>query len=201
MPDYQRATAYKFRIGELSKGVPIIEGDRFAFLDLLGKRIARVNIVGNIIEKYESEGEKRFAAVTLDDASGQIKIRAFGDDIEKLKEHGQGDTVLVIGNLRYFNGELYILPEIIKKKEPEYLLIRKLEREKEKPASKEEVKESKGMIIDMIKKAEETQGVEVEKLILELNSIPADVINQEVKRMLEDGVIYEPRPGKVRWLG
>ena len=201
MAEYQRSTAYKFRIGELLKGQPVMDGDRFGYLDLEGKKVVRVNIVGNIVEKFESEGEKKFASITLDDASGQIKARVFGEDVSKLRDFGQGDSVLIIGMLRYFSGELYILPDIIKKKEPEYLLIRKLEREKGKPFTKVEIKESRQKILEKIKSSEGEQGIEVERLIIELNDIPADVINQEIMKLLEEGVIYEPRPGKVRWLG
>jgi RPA family protein len=201
MAEYQRATAYKFRIGELLKGQPVMDGERFGLLDLEDKKVIRINVIGNIVEKFESEGERKFAAITLDDASGQIKVRVFGDDVGKLKDFGQGDTVLIIGMLRYFSGELYILPEIMKKKEPNYLLIRKLEREKVKPVLKAEIKDSRQKILDRIKNSEEEQGIEVEKLIIELNEIPADIINNDITKLLEEGVIYEPRPGKVRWLG
>ena len=94
---------------------------------------------------------------------------------------------------------------MIIRKEPDYLLVRKLEREKERP-----VKESGGgggedspghKILEMIKTSEDTQGIEVEKLIVDLSMISAEIINQEVQKMLEQGIIYEPRPGKVRYLG
>jgi hypothetical protein len=29
----------------------------------------------------------------------------------------------------------------------------------------------------------------------------AEIINQEIQKLLEEGIIFEPRPGKVRWLG
>ena len=32
-------------------------------------------------------------------------------------------------------------------------------------------------------------------------SIEPSLINQEIKKALEDGIIYEPRPGIVRYLG
>ena len=63
MPDeqYKRNIAYKFRIGEVLMGKPVMDGERFSFLELGNKKIIRVNIIGNIIEKYESEGEKKTA--------------------------------------------------------------------------------------------------------------------------------------------
>ena len=134
MPEQQfkRNIAYKLRLGELLIGKPIFDGERFSFLELGLKKIKRVNIIGNIVDKYEMEGERKYLSLTLDDGSGQIKLKAFGDDVDKFKEVNQGDTVIVIGTLRSWNNETYITPEIIKHQDPKYLLVRKLELEKVK---------------------------------------------------------------------
>lgn len=202
MPDFQRATAYKLRIGDILKGKLNITDERFNFLELDNKQVLRVNVVANIIEKYNAEGEKKYLAFTIDDASGQIRLKIFGEDVEKFKETGQGDTVVVIGMLRFFNNEVYIAPEIIKIQDPRYLLVRKLELEKEMPKElpKEEIKAVKDQIIEMIRTAENEGGVETEKIIMELKASP-DIINQEITKLLEEGLAYEPRPGKLRWLG
>lgn len=201
----KRQTAYKMRIGDLLKGKPIIEqGDiaRFKFLELGNRQIIRVNIVANIVDKYSSEGEKKYLSLTIDDASGQITVRAFGDDVKRFSEILQGNTVLVIGTLRFFNNEIYIAPEIIKHADPKYLLVRKLELDKEKPkiTNKEEILAIKDQIIEMIKNYEEQGGIETEKIILDLKASP-EIINQEITKLLEEGLIYEPRPGKIRYLG
>jgi RPA family protein len=198
---FQRATAYKLRIGDVLAGKPSLDGERFNFLELGDRQIIRVNIVANIIEKYQSE-EKKYVSFTIDDASGQIRIKIFGDDIEKFAEIGQGDTVTIIGMLRLYNNELYISPEIIKPQDPRYLLVRKLELEKETPkqTSKEETKAVKDRIIDMIKQAEQEGGIDTDKLIMEIKS-PPEIINQEITKLLEEGLVYEPRPGKIRYLG
>jgi len=198
----KRATAYKLRVGDILAGKQIIDQDRFNFLELGNKQVVRVNVVANIIEKYESEGERKYVSLTIDDASGQIRIKIFGAETEKFKEISQGDTVMVIGKLRVFNNELYILPEIIKKKDPRYLLVRKLELEKERPKqpAKEEVKAVKDQVIEMIKAAESEGGIDTDQLIMKINASP-DIINQEIQKMLEEGLAYEPRPGKIRYLG
>ena len=198
MPDFTRAIAYKLRIGDIQKGTPNIVEERFNFLELGDKQVIRVNIVANIVEKYNSEGEKKYLALTIDDASGQIRLKSFGDDTDKFQDKAQGDTVMVIGLLKYYNNELYIAPEIIKSQDPRYLLVRKLELDKEMPVTKQEMTEIRGQVIDMIKK--EAEGIDTDKIIMELKSSP-DTINQEIAKMIEEGLIYEPRPGKVRWLG
>jgi len=201
----KREIAYKLRIGDILAGKPILEQEsgRFNILELGDKKIIRVHIIANVIDKFTSEGEKKFANLTIDDASGQIQIRAFGDDIVLFNDISQGHTLRVIGVLRTFNNELYILPEIIKIIDPRYLLVRKLEIEKLKPPSeikKEEMFAVKDKIIKSIKDAEAQEGIDSERLIMEIRASP-DIINQEIRKLLEEGIIYEPRPGKLRYLG
>lgn len=198
----KRNIAYKFRIGSLLSGNPIIEADRLKHLEIENKQVIRVNLIANIVDKYVQDGEKKFASITLDDASGQIKVKAFGEDIEKFSAFNQGDTVILIGLVRSWNNELYLTPEIIKKKDPAFLLVRKLEAEFSAPKTptKEQLHNVKDKIISMVRDAETNGGIDIEKIILELKETP-DLINQEIKRLLEDGIAYEPRPGKLRWLG
>jgi RPA family protein len=208
MPEQQfkRNIAYKFRIGELLIGKPIFDGERFSFLELGNKKIIRVNVIGNIVDKYEREGDSKYLSLTLDDGSGQIKLKAFSDDVNKFKNVNQGDTVIVIGLLRSYNNETYIAPEIIKHHDPKYLLVRKLELEKERiqssvPVEKEKIVAIKDKILDLIKNSEDEGGIEIDRIILQLRDTSPDIINQEIKKLLEEGIIFEPRPGKMRWLG
>ena len=198
----QRATAYKLKIGEILSGKPIMDGDRLSALEVGEKKINKINVVANIIEKFVSEGEKKYVSLTIDDASGQIKVRIFGESVERFKDVDQGHTVLIIGMLRSFNNEVYVLPDIIRVLDPKYLLVRKLEFEQNKPkeVNKEEIKELKDKILDMIKNSEGDGGAETEEIILKLKSDP-DLINKEIQKLLEEGLIYEPRPGKIRFLG
>lgn len=207
---FKRNVAYKFRIGDILIGKPItnnISGnERFAFLELGDKKIVRVNVIGNIVDKYENLGETKYVSFTVDDGSGQIRLKVFGDDTERFKNFYQGQTVVIIGVLRHWNQELYISPEIIREMSPKYLLIRKLETEKEKavsqkPIAKEQIIAIKDRILDMIKDAEKDNGIETEKLILALQEFSPDIINKEIQKLLEEGIVFEPRPGRIRYLG
>jgi RPA family protein len=201
-PNFKRNIAYKFRVGGIVEGNQIFEEDRLTHVDINGKKVVRVNVIANIVDKYVQEGEKKFGSITLDDASGQIKVKLFGDDIDKLSDLNQGDTLIVIGLLRSWNNEMYITPEILKKKDPTYLLVRKLEVEGEqsKELDKGQVAELKDKIIAMVKSGDGDGGVNIDKIILELKE-PSEIINREIKKLLEDGIAYEPRPGKLRYLG
>jgi len=204
MPEaIKRHTAYKLRIGDLAKGKSIMEEGRLRFVELGDKQIYRVNIIANIIERYASEGEKKYLFFTIDDASGQIHLKIFGDDIERFKDITQGNSVRVIGTINAFNNENYISPEIIKVVDPRHLLVRKLELDMEKsqkPVDKKEIIAIKDRIIEMVKNAEGEGGIEADKIIMAMDTAP-QIINQEITRLLEEGVLYEPRPGKIRFLG
>lgn len=199
---YKRQTAYKYRIGQLLSGKPMLEQERLKSLDIEGKQVVRLNLIANCTDKYVQEGEKKFGSMTLDDGSGQIKVKVFGDDVEKIQAFQQGETLVVIGMLRYWNQEVYLTPEIIKKKEPTYLLIRKLEIEATMPKAVSTAQSSgvKEKLLALVKEAEKEQGIEIEKIKNTLKEHPS-IIEQEIKKLLEEGMIYEPRPGKVRYLG
>lgn len=216
MPELRkRETAYKIRIGELLRGSQIFDQSQSGTLDNINprllhvelgdKKIIRVNIIANIVDKFESQGETRFASITLDDGSGQVKARVFGEEINKFQDIIQGDTLLVIGLLRSFKQELYILPEIIRKQDSKYLLIRKLEIDKKNrpliPADKQKIRAFRDQIIELIKISEVYQGIDKDEIIMKLNNIKPEIISQELQRLIEDGLVYESKPGRVRYLG
>ncbi|MFQ5531556.1 MAG: OB-fold nucleic acid binding domain-containing protein [Candidatus Nanoarchaeia archaeon] len=212
---FKRHIAFKVKIGDLLIGKPIMTSEgRFNNLELGDKKISRVNIIGNIVDKFENPGSQdagggsKYTFFTLDDGSGQIQLKCFGDDVEKFKPIVQGLTVIVIGVLRHWNNETYIQPEIIHETDPKYLLIRKLEIEKnhseklsQQPIQKEKIVEVKDKILENIKNAEPDGGIETDNLLKTLQGTSPELVNQEIKKLLEEGMIFEPRPGKLRWLG
>jgi DNA polymerase III alpha subunit len=198
----KRNVAYKIRIGDILKGVPMMSEGKFLFLELGDRKVVRINILANCVDKFIQEGEKQFATLTVDDASGQMKIKAFGEDIEPLKDVMQGDTLQIIGNVREWNGELYIIPEVIKKVDSRWLLVRKLEIQNSRRDIPGDVKNSalKDSIMTKIKEAEVDGGIDVDTIIMDVEASP-EAINEEVKKLLEEGLVYEPRPGRLRYLG
>lgn len=204
---FKRNIAYKIKVGDILLGKPIMDNERFSFLELGDKKIVRVNVIGNIVDKFDNTGERKYTFLKLDDGSGQINLKVFGDDTLKFKEITQGLTVLVIGTLRHWSNETYLQPEIIKEQDTKYLLIRKLELEKNNfskkttPIEKSKIIAIKDSIITLIKNAEEEGGIEKEQIILKLKDVSPEIINQEITKFLEEGIIFEPRPGKVRYLG
>jgi DNA polymerase III alpha subunit len=218
MPEIRkRETAHKIRIGDLLKGDPIfdqtppepgtqITNPRLLHVALGDKKIVRVNLIANVIDKFESTGETKFATLTVDDGSGQIRARVFSDDLHKFENIVQGDTLTVIGLVRSYNNELYVSPDLIRKQEPKYLLIRKLELEKDAPKQpttqeKKEIKSHREDIIDLVKSSEDNEGIDKDEIIMKFKDAKPDVLSQEIQKLLEEGTIYEPKPGRVRYLG
>jgi len=198
----KRNVAYKMRIGDILKGKPVLDEGKFIFLELGEKKVVRVNVLANCIDKFVQEGEKKYASVTVDDASGQIRLKVFGDDVEMLTDVNQGDTLQIIGNVREWNGDLYIIPEVAKKVDLRWLLVRKLETQN---ARKDIVPEAgaspvKDTIMKKIKEAETDGGIDIDAIIMDVEASP-DQINVEIKKLLEEGLVYEPRPGRLRYLG
>ncbi len=197
----KRNVAYKLRIGDILNGKPYRAEGKFLFLELGEKKVVRVNILANCIDKFVQEGEKKYASVTIDDASGQIRLKVFGDDVEIVKDILQGDTLQIIGNVREWNDELYIIPEIVKKVDPRWLLVRKLEiQESRKDIPAESSNELKDVIMSKIKSSETDGGIDSDTIVMDVEASP-ELINDEIKKLLEEGLIYEPRPGRLRYLG
>jgi len=133
-------------------------------------------------------------------------LKLFGDDVVIIDEVLQGDTLQVVGNVRIWNDELYITPEIVKKVDARWLLVRKLEIQnsrKDLPAATDSEGKStpvKDEIMKKIKDAETDGGIDIDDIIMKTEASP-DLINVEIKKLLEEGLIYEPRPGRLRYLG
>ena len=86
-------------------------------------------------------------------------------------------------------------------------MVRKLELEKQKKDAtkpvkdKNEVKAIKDKILEKIKNSESGGGIDTERIILDFRDVHPDTINEEIKKLLEEGIIFEPRPGRLRYLG
>ena len=92
----------------------------------LGQKISRVNLVGTIVDKFLSE-DSRYTALTIDDGSGAIRIKAFGEDVKIFENFKPADLVIAIGGVKEYSGETYIRADMLKKAEPNNEIFRRLE--------------------------------------------------------------------------
>lgn len=190
MAQMQRNTAYKVWIGDLFKGDFSADESRFNYIGINDKKIVRVNIMANVIDKYEST-TKPYASLTLDDSSGQIRVKAF-EDIENIKQFGIGNTVLVIGTLRCFNDELYLLPEIVKHIDEKWLLVRKLELgEQLKEPSENSISAKESQITPETSNQREMQDSNSEKIEVETMKIGNEKIESKPKEQDMKSALYD----------
>jgi hypothetical protein len=164
--------------------------------------VSRANVMGVITQETEP------GAYILDDGSGSISLRTFEEKIAV----SVGDPVLVIGRPRVYAGELFINYEILKKIDAKWLEYRKKElgdapvKVIEKQELGEEViVKSPGenlfsKIMDLIRELDATnnnQGAAIDDVIRKANSSESEHI---VKSLLEEGEVFEIKPGMIKVL-
>ncbi len=201
----KRQTAYKCNILQISRGEYIqMQGWEPNYVLVNKLKVSRVNIIGVVLNKTES-------SLIIDDGSAQISLRVF-DDIKLIDKFSAGDIILSIGRPREYNDERYIVPEIIKKIDKKWLDYRKKELQKQvispqqetsKPAeiTMEEApvvpKNKPVNILSVIRELDEGDGVPTEVLIQKINSEDAQT---QINQLINEGEIFEIRPGKIKIL-
>jgi len=198
----KRATAFKLNISDIIYGT-YHKSEEGSFLDTrYGLKILRAHIMATVIEKFESNTEstpsdetrKDYATLTVDDGTGVIRIKTWQEDTSLIKPISIGDIVDIVGRIREYEDELYLLPEAINKvADPNWELVRELEIIESKreylparPAlSKSEISEGDrkdGYIVGELETTEETKA-EIESKVA-LHGTLFELIEQH----REDGV-------------
>jgi len=209
--NHKRQIAYKVKIKELLDGVYVKEEGEWTpnYIEINEKKISRVNIIGTVVLKQDDEN-LNYQNIILDDGSGKISIRSFEKN-NFFKEIGVGDVVLLIGRAREFSSEKYIVPEILRKIENQkWIGVRRLELGKEskkireikeeniKDVEIESVKENpNNRIIQLVKKIDLGDGADFAEIISKSDIKEAENI---IKNLLEEGEIFEIKPGKYKVL-
>lgn len=203
---FQRQVAYKTRISDLLNGVITKDDISAGYIRMNGLNVSRASIIATVVFKSE---EANYASAMIDDGTGRISLKSFENKKIFLKID-VGDAVLVVGKIRQYNDEKYIIPEIMKKIDTGWASHRKLELEKMIPVNEsikiiktesgdlvEGVSGSGDGIYSLIKKMDNGDGVSVEDVIINSkNSKAEDVIT----KLLESGDIFEVKPGRLKVL-
>ncbi len=225
----QRQTAHKSTIRELKEGEytkATGEWEPNYILTPQGRKISRTNIIGIIVSIQEEE--LTYSSFIIDDGTEKISIRSF-ENKDAIKRLQIGDPVLVIGRPRTFNNETYLTLEIVKKiSNPKWIELRKLElnykqeevtektismetHKKENTIKEETITEDSEKItqpgteedpteleklIEIIKSSDKGEGADTEELIAQ----QGPSTEEHIKRLLEQGEIFEIKPGRVKVL-
>ncbi len=136
-----------------------------------GQRISRTYLIGTIVDKFMSENAN-YSSITIDDDYDSIRIKAFREQVNIFDNFNVGNLVMVIGKVRNYADENYIIPEIVKKiTDPNLESLHKLEVLKQSLIHKKNLK--------IIKKEKESFG-DVEKLkkyVKKQHGIDVDVVD------------------------
>ncbi len=245
----KRMTAVKARIKSVTSGTyaPAQGFTPGYALTSLGMRLSRVRILATVVDKFLSEN-KRFAALTLDDGSDTVRCKAFNatsifDGVET------GNIVDVVGKLKAYQGEVYIIPEVIRTVEdPDWILLRELELRSaerefgekrklvfqhqkqvsdmdelkkvmyerfavqpqdveailqtvdvEEEHEEEPDKRAKDTLLKFIAELDQGEGCDYSELLTK-SGLKEDIIDSTINELLEEGVCFEPKPGKIKKL-
>lgn len=211
----QRQIAYKIDLSEIFLNEFIKqEGWEPNYVAYGNKKISRVNVIGTVISPVTPEQNY----IVIDDGKANIMIRQFENQEIDLMDYDIGHVVNIIGKIREFNNERYILPEIIKQVSPKWLVARKKELDYlnkigfynstnpenniNKPASliieetiKIQAKDSEE-IIKKIRELDKGDGAEVESI----TKLCGTESEKMIKTLLEQGDIFTTKPGRVKVL-
>ena len=200
----KRQIAYKARVSDILNGSFSKDELSAGYIKLNGVNVSRVNVIANIV--YKSGDEQNHSSALIDDGTGKILLRTF-ENTNLFSKADIGDVVLVIGKIREYNNERYILPEIVRKLEKfEWMSLRKIELkdtiiEPVKEPANEVVEEAAKTIGEevyiIIKKLDDGDGAAIEDVMKESNNPDAEKI---ISRLLENGDVFEIKPGKLKVL-
>lgn len=139
-----------------------------------GTALERLRIHGIVVSTND---------LVIDDGTGSILVRSF----ETTTPVSIGDPVLVIGKPRVYNGQQYVLGEIVKKIDPKWIELRK--KTTLAPITQQQD------VLSIVRQLDSGDGADY-------NAVLAQIGNNEEKivHLLAVGELFETRPGKLKVL-
>lgn len=201
-----RNTAYKLWISDINNSNYVKSLGEFesSYIEFKDKKVTRVNLIATIINKYEADS---YSSILIDDGSSQISAKSWHEDKKIIDKNNIGDVILLIGKIKQnsLGSGMYIQPEIIKKLDEKWLLVRKHELEKEygKPEATETKKEEDELIIEEVKVSNKSVRTQILNLIDKLDKddgvskndildkINSSSTNEAIEELLKEGEIFE----------
>ncbi len=169
----QKPTAIPVWISELLSGSFTQQEDSPSAIILQdGRTVQRVRLYGIIVSTNE---------IVIDDGTGSMLVRTFETPINTQV----GAPALVIGRPRTYDGQPYILGEIIKTIHPGWLQLRK----QQKPAKTENP-------LDIVRTLDTGEGAEYDEVIKRIGTKGEETI----VHLLSTGELFETKPGKLKIL-
>jgi hypothetical protein len=124
----ERMTAVRASVSDIVNGT-YLDDDGARVISPFGVEIRRVVLIGYIINQQSGQGN--YASITIDDGTETIKAKSWGTEASALDAVSDSKLVLLVGKVREYEGEVYIVPEIVSElKDPNFMTLHLLERYK-----------------------------------------------------------------------
>jgi len=170
-------------------------------------QVSRARLMATVVNKLVND-ERKSGFLVIDDCTETIRVRGWEEQHKLIDSVNIGDLIDVIGRVRRYNEEVYLIPEIIKKSGANWFALRKIEMSnKDKPklefkeaaslSSEEPV--SKDLMFSLIKKNDKGQGAELKDL-LEQSKLGREECLKVIRDLMADGVVFEPKSNKFKAL-
>ena len=211
MPDLEqksfqkRQVAFKVWISDILNSNFMKDEVSAGYIKINEVTVSRVNLIATVV--YKADQEQNLGSVMIDDGTGKILLKSF-ENFAPFSKVDVGDMVLLVGRIREFGNEKYIMPEILKKlDDANWMAVRKLEL-KDRILSEQKEEKIEGtdktisvnageQIYTLIKKFDTGDGADIDEIIKNSNLTDAESI---INRLLENGDIFEIKPGRVKVL-
>lgn len=209
MPELQQSTfqkrnvAYKARISDILNGSFIKDDVSAGYVRLGNLNVFRVNLIANFVYKSEQPNS---ANALIDDGTGRISLRAF-ENKNIFSKAEIGDFVMVIGRVREFGSERYIIPEIVKRLDDAAWAnvrnseLKNIKFEEARPAIQvpagEALNDMNEDVYSLIKSLDNGDGADFDAVVKNSKKENAE---QAINKLLENGDIFEVKPGRLKVL-
>lgn len=138
----------------------------------------RINAIGLVVAQ-------KGGALVLDDGTGQLDVRTFGQAPDELL----GKAVLVIGPVRVHEASQYVVAEILRPVQEGWVEVRRAELGSDVARSTDDV-------LGLIRRHDDGTGASSEEVLRRLGKEG----ERKITRLLAEGEIYESRPGRLKVL-
>jgi len=200
----ERQTARKVRIADIMAGSFVHkEGMEPSFVETASGAVVRARIIATVMNAFRSD-DGNFGSLTLDDGTDTIRAKVF-KDLRVMEGVTPGDLVEAVGKVREYNGEMYVMPELIRRvRDPNMELLRRAELLRLTGAPSTAAKPAKNVQEQAELRKRVLEAVEASKDGATFAHVAAAVKADEealedvINELLSEGVCYEPTPGKIR---
>lgn len=222
----KRQTAHHCEIKEITSGTFLKEEgfEPSYIITQTGRRISRVNILGVIVAKNNTEF---YESILLDDGTDRISVRSF-EKKGMFDSISLGTLLLLIGRVREYQQERYLAAEVVRKMEDaRWVELRRIEvqilkrtqgeqqplpkqkldqQEKkqenmlEEKRSIEDSPEDKGPVqkmYELIKELDKGQGADYDLVLKHANVEQGETV---IQTLIKNGDVFEIKPGKLKVL-